>query len=86
MTYRRSTSVLMKGIRGVQLCHEASAITTVFDEANLVSCAELAPVMALAERAGLRRLVADHVKGQRGGGCGADGEGDLYGRRRRQHR
>ena len=33
-----------------------------FDEENLVSCAGLVPVMALAERAGLSDLVADKVK------------------------
>jgi hypothetical protein len=33
-----------------------------FDEENLVSCAGLVPVMAVAERAGLSDLVADKVK------------------------
>ena len=37
------------------------AVTTVFDDPNLVSCAGLAPVLQLAERAGLQRLVAEHV-------------------------
>jgi hypothetical protein len=54
-----TTSVLTKGIREMQLSHEASKVSMVFDEANLVSCAGLAPVMALAQRAGLGDLVAD---------------------------
>jgi hypothetical protein len=33
----------------------------VFDEDNLVSCAGLVPVMALAEQTGLRRLLAGKV-------------------------
>ena len=33
-----------------------------FDDPNLVSCAGLAPVLQLAERAGLQRLVADQVQ------------------------
>ncbi len=32
-----------------------------FDDPNLVSCAGLAPVLALAERCGLHRLVSEHV-------------------------
>jgi hypothetical protein len=36
-------------------------LTAVFDDPNLVSVAGLAPVMALAERAGLHDLVAEHV-------------------------
>ena len=37
----------------MQLSHDPAVIDAVFDEANLVSCAGLAPVMALAEQAGL---------------------------------
>src|SRR3954465_4771570 len=33
----------------------------VFDDPNLIAVAGLAPVMALAERAGLHELVAEHV-------------------------
>jgi hypothetical protein len=36
-------------------------LTAVFDDPNLISVAGLAPVMALAERAGLHELVAEHV-------------------------
>jgi len=47
------------------VCH---GFTAVFDDPNLVSCAGLAPVVRLAERAGLQRLVAEHVQlGQPGG-------------------
>ena len=43
---------LEKGIREMQLSHDPAVVDAVFDEANLVSCAGLAPVMALAEQAG----------------------------------
>src|SRR5450759_353674 len=33
-----------------------------FDDPNLVSCAGLVPVLALAERAGLHELVGAHVR------------------------
>src|SRR3954453_11875131 len=36
-------------------------LTAVFDDPNLISVAGLAPLMALAERAGLHELVAEHV-------------------------
>lgn len=35
--------------------------TPVFDEPNLVSCAGLAPVLTLAEKAGLGDLFQEHV-------------------------
>jgi hypothetical protein len=34
----------------------------VFDEDNLVSCAGLAPLLELAEQAGLSRLLDEHVR------------------------
>lgn len=40
-------------------CHNISAV---FDGPNLVSCAGLIPVMALAARAGLHDLAATHVR------------------------
>src|SRR5665648_116517 len=43
----------------MRVCHNLSAG---FDDPNLVSCAGLVPVMALAERAGLHDLVAAHVR------------------------
>jgi hypothetical protein len=45
----------------MQLSHDPVAIDAVFDERNLVSCAGLAPVMALGERAGLSELLAEHL-------------------------
>jgi hypothetical protein len=42
--------------------HELAKIHATFDEPDLVSRAGLAPVMALAERAGLGDLAADHVR------------------------
>jgi hypothetical protein len=45
----------------MQLSHDPAVINAVFDEANLVSCAGLAPVLALAERAGLFELLTEHV-------------------------
>src|SRR5665648_662346 len=43
----------------MRVCHNLSVS---FDDPNLVSCAGLIPVMALAERAGLHDLVAAHVR------------------------
>src|SRR5450756_983902 len=43
----------------MQASHSVSAV---FDDPNLVSCAELVPVLALAERAGLGALVAEHLR------------------------
>src|SRR5436309_60991 len=43
----------------MQVSHSVSAV---FDDPNLVSAAGLVPVLALAERAGLHRLVAGHVR------------------------
>jgi hypothetical protein len=42
----------------MQVSHGVSAV---FDDPNLVSAAGLAPVLSLAERAGLHRLVAEHL-------------------------
>src|SRR5450830_1239424 len=43
----------------MRVCHNLSAS---FDDPNLVSCAGLVPVMALAKRAGLHRLIREHVQ------------------------
>jgi hypothetical protein len=43
----------------MRVCHEVVAR---FDDPNLVSCAGVAPVLKLGERAGLHRLVGEHVK------------------------
>ena len=46
----------------MQSFHAASAVSAAFDDTNLVAHAGLVPVMRLAERCGLARLVADKVK------------------------
>jgi len=45
----------------VQLSHGWSRATPVFDDRDLVSCAGLVPVMALAEQAGLSRLTCGRL-------------------------
>jgi hypothetical protein len=52
----------------MRVCHSVSAS---FDDPNLVSCAGLAPVLGLAQRAGLQDLVAGRVRIARPGGCNA---------------
>ena len=48
--------------------HVSHGFSAVFDDPNLVSCGGLAPVLALAQRAGLHGLVAERVKlGAKGG-------------------
>jgi len=48
------------------------AFAAVFDDPNLVSCAGLTPVLQLAGRAGLLRLVAGHVSIGKAGGVNPD--------------
>jgi Transposase DDE domain group 1 len=45
----------------MQLSHDPAVIDAVFDEANVVSCAGLAPVLALAEQAGLSQLLVEQL-------------------------
>jgi len=52
----------------VRLCHVSAVV---FDDPNLVSCAGLAPVLQLAERAGLQDLVGEHVRIDKPGGGNA---------------
>jgi hypothetical protein len=54
----------------VRLLHSLARTRASFDDPNLVSHAGLVPVMALAGRAGLGELVAEHVRP--GGGCGVN--------------
>jgi hypothetical protein len=54
----------------VRLLHGLARTHASFDEPNLVSHAGLVPVMALAQRAGLADLVAEHVRP--GGECGVN--------------
>ena len=42
----------------MQVSHSPALVSAAFDDPNLVSCAGLAPVVALAERCGLTDLVA----------------------------
>ena len=46
----------------MKLPHTWSTATPLFDDENLVSCAGLAPVMALAEQAGLSQLLKERVQ------------------------
>jgi hypothetical protein len=46
----------------MQVLHAPAALSAVFDDPNLVSCAGLAPVVALAARAGLAELAASRVR------------------------
>jgi hypothetical protein len=54
----------------VQLLHALAKTRASFDDPHLVSHAGLVPVMALAQRAGLGELVAEHVRP--GGECGVN--------------
>jgi Transposase DDE domain group 1 len=54
----------------VRLLHNLAKTHASFDDPNLVSHAGLVPVMALAQRAGLADLVAEHVRP--GGECGVN--------------
>jgi Transposase DDE domain group 1 len=45
----------------VKLSHVWSRATPLFDDENLVSCAGLVPVMAMAEQAGLSALIAERI-------------------------
>jgi hypothetical protein len=54
----------------VQLLHSPAKTHASFDDPHLVSHAGVAPVMALADRAGRADLVAGHVRP--GGDCGVN--------------
>ena len=45
----------------MRLSHTLTRTSAVFDDPNLVSAAGLVPVLALADRAGLRRLADEHL-------------------------
>jgi hypothetical protein len=55
----------------MRVSHSFPALSAVFDDPNLVSCAGLAPAMLLAQRAGLGALVAKHLRLQASGGANA---------------
>jgi len=56
----------------MRVSHSFPAISAVFDDPNLVSCAGLAPTMTLAQRAGLTKLVAEHLRLKGEGSANAD--------------
>ncbi|WP_392870428.1 IS1380 family transposase [Streptomyces sp. LN499] len=59
----------------MQVSHTPAAVSAVFDDPNLIAHAGLVPVMRLAERCGLSRLVAAKVKltgARNGAGAAAD--------------
>jgi hypothetical protein len=56
----------------VKLLHSPGRTRASFDDPNLVSHGGLVPVMALAQRAGLPELLAEHVRP--GGGCGVNAD------------
>jgi hypothetical protein len=51
-----------KGIYEVRVFHTAAAVSAIFDDPNLVSCAGLVPVPRLAERAGLYEVAERRVR------------------------
>jgi Transposase DDE domain group 1 len=55
----------------MRLSHARRAVGVRFDDPNLVSCAGLVPVMALADRCGLTALLVEHVKIAAKGGVNA---------------
>ena len=55
----------------MRLSHARAAITARFDDPNLVSCAGLVPVMALAQRCGLATLLAERLTIAAKGGADA---------------
>ncbi len=68
-------STELECIREMQSSHAASAVSAAFDDTNLVAYAGLVPVMRLAERCGLPRLVTEKVKltgAKNGAGAAAD--------------
>lgn len=55
----------------MKLSHTLTATSAVFDDPNLVSAAGLVPALALADRAGLRRLADEHLSVPGGKGANA---------------
>src|ERR1035438_7006052 len=55
----------------MRVSHSFPAISATFDDPNLVSCAGLAPTMALAQRAGLTDLVEHTLTLKAKGGVNA---------------
>src|SRR3954452_17974617 len=59
----------------MRLSHARAAITARFDDPNLVSCAGLVPVLALAQRCGLATLLAERLTIAAKGGANAAAKG-----------
>jgi len=51
----------VKGISSMQLSHRRPVAAALFNDPNLVSCAGLVPVSALAQRCGLAKLADRHL-------------------------
>jgi Transposase DDE domain group 1 len=60
-----------KGIRWMRLFHACRTISVRFDDPNLVSCAGLAPIMALGARCGLAMLLTERLRVAAQGGANA---------------
>ncbi|MCX5446396.1 hypothetical protein [Streptomyces nigrescens] len=59
----------------MQVSHTPAAVSAVFDDPNLIAHVGLVPVLRLAERCGLSRLVTEKVKltgAKNGAGAAAD--------------
>src|SRR5450631_526791 len=66
-----SITLVRRSTCQVRLLHDLAKTHATFDDPNLVSRAGLVPVMALAQRAGLPDLVAEHVRIARSCGVNA---------------
>ena len=71
MAYHGHIGPGQKGIRWMRLSHGFRAMSVRFDDPNLVSCAGLAAVLALATRCGLDTLLSDRVRIAATGGVNA---------------
>jgi hypothetical protein len=70
-----SSTHSQQGTSEMQVSHTPAAVSAAFDDPNLIACAGLVPVMRLAARCGLSRLVTEQVKlpgGNNGAGAAAD--------------
>jgi Transposase DDE domain group 1 len=66
-----SVTLVRRSTCQVRLLHDLAKTHATFDDPNVVSRAGLVPVMALAQRAGLDDLVAEHVRIARSCGVNA---------------
>jgi hypothetical protein len=76
----------------MQSSHAAAAVSSAFDDPNLIAYGGLDPVVRLAERCGLPALVGECIRppASKDGTGAPRGESDVaggwHGRGRRQHR